>query len=159
MSEVIHEVQCLVCPGLIDRVPAAQARAVAAEHLARWHRGVDPATGPHHTTHPAARVCDACLTIVEVPYWAHTSTPPTPAAGQDDTDSTWLLCDRCHQLHAAGALVPWAAHAWRTGVQRAPWMARMDPAAKLDSRTHLADVLRTLLERLDDGAPVTVHAV
>jgi hypothetical protein len=94
VAEGVVEVSCRVCPGLIDRVPASEAAQVALEHFAQLHYAMAPVEGEHYLTTPAALVCDACLTVVELPWWEHVSTPPTPVAGQDDRDSVWLLCGR-----------------------------------------------------------------
>lgn len=159
---VVVEVSCRVCPGLIDRVPRAQAAQAAWEHFAQVHPGSRsswagvPVEGEQYLVLPAALVCDACLAVLELPWWEHTSTPPTPAAGQGDRDGRWLLCDACHGLAAAGRLSPWVRHAWASHLDRAPWLATASPARRLDTRAHLAATLRTLLERLDPGQRITL---
>ena len=152
----VMDVHCRLCPGLIDRVPLAQAGLVAGEHFARWHPGVSPVDGVHTSVLPAARVCDACLVVVELPWWLHVSTPRTPAAGHEDADGRWLLCQSCHDLWAGADLLGWIRRAWAVAIDRAPWLAREPAAVRAGARGHLADTLRPLLQRLDPGRQVTV---
>ena len=152
----VMDVHCRLCPGLIDRVPLAQAGLVAGEHFARWHPGVSPVDGVHTSVLPAARVCDACLVVVELPWWLHVSTPRTPAAGHEDADGRWLLCQSCHDLWAGADLLGWIRRAWAVAVDRAPWLTREPAAVRAGARGHLADTLRPLLQRLDPGRQVTV---
>jgi hypothetical protein len=156
VSAAVVEVSCRVCPGVIDRVPAAEADQAAVEHCARLHPGLVPVAGEHYVLLDATPVCDTCLTLLEPPWWEHVSTPPTPAAGQADEDGRWLLCDPCHDLWAGRHLGGWVRHTWRTQVRRAPWLADGPDARRTDARAHLAGVLRHLLERLDDGRRITL---
>jgi hypothetical protein len=105
MTTAIVEVSCRVCPGgVIDRLPAADVAQAVTEHFTQLHPRITPVAGEHYVTLEATPACDACLALLEPLYWQHVSTPPTPAADQDDRDGLWLLCGRCHDLHAQGAL-------------------------------------------------------
>lgn len=97
------------------------------------------------------------ISILELPWWQHVSTPPTDGPrGEKDSDGFWVLCDRCHELHAAGRLSAWVRSALQVQTSRAPWVRRIDSEIQLDMRAQLAITLRLLLERLDDGRRVTV---
>jgi hypothetical protein len=156
VGTTVVEVSCRVCPGVIDRVPAADADQAAVEHFAQLHPGLLPVAGEHYLLLDATPVCDACLALLEPPWWEHLSTPPTPAAGQEDRDGRWMLCDPCHDLWTRRALAGWVRRAWTTQAERAPWLAHGSPALRTDARAHLAGVLRQLLERLDDGRRITL---
>lgn len=150
------EVFCRVCPGVIDRVPTEEAPPIAAEHFRQLHPLVRPGLGQHYTALPATPACDTCLAILELPWWEHVSTPPTPASGQDDHDGRWLLCDACHDLWAHQTLGAWVRRAWTVHLHRSPWLAHLSPAFQLDARAQLATTLRLLIERLDTGHRVTL---
>ena len=150
------EVFCGICPGVIDRVPAEEAPQAAVEHFRQLHPLIRPAFGQHYTALAATAACDACLAILELPWWEHLCTPPTPAGGQDDRDGHWLLCDACHDLWARRMLGAWVRRAWTVHVDRSPWLARSSPAVQLDARAQLATTLRLLVERLDTGHRVTL---
>jgi hypothetical protein len=155
VAEVV-EVSCRVCPGLIDRVPADEAADVARQHFTQLHPGLTPVAGEHYTAAAAALVCDTCLAVVELPWWEHVPTPPTPAAGQADPDGQWLLCDACHDLAVQHHLSAWVRRAWASHLDRAPWMAQASPALRTDMRAELAATLRTLTDRLDPGHRVSL---
>lgn len=149
------EVFCGFCPGVIDRVPAEEGHRAAVEHFRQLHPLVRPALG-HYTALAATPACDACLAILELPWWEHVCTPPTPAGGQDDRDGRRLLCDGCHNLWARRTLGAWVRRAWTVHVDRSPWPARSSPAVQLDARAQLATTFRLLVERLDTGHRVTL---
>jgi hypothetical protein len=156
VTAAVVEVSCRVCPGLIDRVPAVEAADVAREHFGQLHPGTAAVLGEHYTAAAAALVCDTCLVVVELPWWEHLSTPPTPAAGQADRDGQWLLCDPCHDLAIRHHLSGWVRRAWASHLDRAPWLAQASPALRTDTRAELAATLRTLLDRLDAGRRVSL---
>jgi len=160
MTEVVVEVSCRVCPGLIDRVPRAAAAQAVLEHFAQLHparlTGGVPVEGEDYAVLTATLVCDTCLTLVEPPWWEHVSTPPTPAGGGDDRDGRWLLCDACHDLWARRTPGAWVRHAWAVHLQRAPWLADGSAAQRTDARVELAATLRLLVDRLDPGRRVTL---
>jgi hypothetical protein len=156
MPDSVLEVSCRVCPGVIDRVPAADIAQAVAEHCAQLHPGLVPVAGEHYVVLAATPVCDACMSLVELPWWEHVSTPPTPVAGEQDRDQRWILCATCHALWASGDLIRWVRHAWAVAIDRAPWLAQGSPDAQADSRAHLARTFRTLLQRLDAGHVVTL---
>ena len=151
------DVRCLVCPGLIDRVVRAEAPPAVAEHFRQHHPGIGLVEGQHWEIRPAPLVCDTCLAVVELPWWEHISTPHTHVDGHLDGDGIWLLCDTCHQLWGSGDLVGWVRRGWSVAVDRAPYLLQDPPTMQAESRRHLADTLRPLLERLDDGRRVTVR--
>jgi len=154
---MVIDVRCLVCPGLIDRVPRAEAWPAAAEHYRQHHPGVALVEGQHWEIRPAPLVCDTCLAVVELPWWEHVSTPHTHVGKERDEDGIWLLCDTCHGLWRRGDLVGWVRHAWSVTVERAPWLLKDTPTIQAKSRRHLADMLRSLQERLDGGQRITVR--
>jgi hypothetical protein len=154
MAEVVWEVSCRVCPGLIDRVPQAEVARAAFEHFDHVHPGQLAVEGEGYLVLAATPVCDTCLTLLELPWWEHVSTPPTPVAGEQDRDGRWLLCDACHDLCTHRSLSGWVRRAWATQTGRAPWVS--DPALRIDARAQLAATLRTLLERLDPGRRITL---
>ena len=150
------EVSCRVCPGVIDRVPVGEAAEVARVHFAQVHGGMTPVPGEHYSAAAAALVCDTCLAVVELPWWEHVSTPPTPAAGQADRDGRWLLCDACHDLAVQRRVGGWVRRAWVSHLDRAPWLGETSPTLRTDARAELAATLRTLLDRLDTGRRVSL---
>jgi hypothetical protein len=156
VTEVV-EVSCRVCPGVIDRVPLVDVAQASAEHFVQLHPGLVPIPGQHYVVSVATPVCDTCLSMIELPWWEHISTPPTPAAGQEDRDGRWLLCSHCHDLWARRDLSGWVRQAWAVHVQRAPWLARGSTALRTANRAHLASTLRVLLERLDPGHQITLN--
>jgi hypothetical protein len=94
--------------------------------------------------------------VVELPWWEHVSTPPTPAAGQADPDGRWLLCDACHDLAVQRRHSGWVRRAWASHLDRAPWLAEASPTLRAGARAELAATLRTLLDRLDAGRRVSL---
>ena len=153
-GDVVVEVSCRVCRGLIDLVPPVEVAQVVGEHFAQVHPdGGLPVEGEQYLVLPASPTCDTCLAVVELPWWDHVS---IPAGGQVDHDGLWLLCDACHDLWAGGALGAWVRYAWGRHLERAPWLAESSPDLRLDSRAELAGTLRALPERLDAGRRVTL---
>jgi hypothetical protein len=120
VAVAVVEVSCRLCPGVIDRVPAAETDQAAVEHYAQLHPGLAPVTGEHYLLLDTPPVCDACLTLLEPPWWEHLPAPPTPATGQQDRDGRWLLCDPCHDLCAQRNLSGRVRHSWATQAERAP---------------------------------------
>jgi hypothetical protein len=157
-GEVIYEVHCISCPGLIDRVAQSQAEAVGYEHYATHHpmTPVPAGGGDLWEARVAAPVCEVCWAILEPPYWQHVSTPPTHAGGGRDESGEWLLCDSCHDLHAQGALGRWTQRAFRHTTDRAPWMKSLPADLMLEARAELAGTIRLLLQRLDGGRRISL---
>ena len=157
MSEIILDVRCLLCPGLIDRVARREVDEAVWAHWQRWHPATPtPVAGASYAVRPAPPVCDTCLIVIERPWWEHVSTPPTPALGYEDGDGRWLLCDPCHDLFTAGNLRGWVQRGWAVAVDLAPWMGREPAATRAQMRLSLADTLHLLIERLDTGRRITV---
>ena len=91
VSEIILDVRCLLCPGLIDRVARREVDEAVWAHWQRWHPATPtPVAGASYAVSPAPPVCDTCLILIERPWWEHVSTPPTPALGYADGDGRWL---------------------------------------------------------------------
>jgi len=163
--EDIVDLECLLCPGLVDRVALHEVRNVAREHLSSLHPievaalqatlarpdQLDQVLAQHWRGRAAVPVCDACYSILEPPYWDHTSTPPTHSGGFRDDDGGWLLCDTCHDLCAAGRPGAWVRHAWTSTTARYPWLLRLSPDGQIGSRAELAGTLRLLVSQLDEG--------
>lgn len=159
----IVDLECLLCPGLVDRVHLEEVRTVAREHLSSVHpleTAALQATGgrldDHWRGRVAGPVCDACYSILEPPYWDHTSTPPTHAGGFRDEDGGWLLCNTCHDLCTAGRPGAWVRHAWTSTTARYPWLLRLSPDGQIGTRAELAGTLRLLVQRLDEGERLTL---
>jgi len=92
--EDIVDLECRLCPGLVDRVTLHEVRTVARDHLHTLHPievaalrattcpdQLDQALSRHWQGRAAVPVCDTCYSILEPPYWDHTSTPPTRGIG------------------------------------------------------------------------------
>jgi hypothetical protein len=159
----IVDLECLLCPGLVDRVHLEEVRDVAREHLSALHpieTAALQASGgrldDQWRGRVAVPVCDACYSILEPPYWDHTSTPPTHAGGFRDDDGGWLLCDQCHELRIAGRPGAWTRYVWTTVSSRYPWMQHLTPDGQLGTRAEMASTIRLLLERLDQGERLTL---
>jgi len=156
MPDDVVEVHCQVCPGVIDVVSRSDIRQAAAEHYQQLHPGTGPVEGRHFVVLDAPLVCDTCMSLVELPWWEHISTPPTHVGGHQDRDQRWILCTTCHGLWAGGDLIRWVRHAWAVAIDRAPWLAQGCPDVQADARAHLARTFQTLLQRLDAGRVVTL---
>jgi hypothetical protein len=165
--EDIVDLECLLCPGLVDRVRLEEVREAAHTHLGTLHPlevaalratggHLDKQLDQHWRARPPVPVCEACYSILEPPYWEHVSTPPTHAGGFRDTSAQWLLCCACHELRIAGRPGAWVRHAWNTTTTRYPWLLRLPADSQLGARAELAGTIRLLLERLDQGQRLTL---
>jgi hypothetical protein len=157
MPAFVLEVSCLTCPGVIDVVNPDRVRQAAVEHYRQLHPWVpSPAEGTDYVAIDAPKVCDACLGLIELPYWEHVSTPPTHAGGELDRDGAWLVCDTCHDLWAEQNLSGWVRRGLAVAVERSPWLLQASPDLRTGMRAELAGTLRQLLERFDAGRRVTL---
>lgn len=117
-AEVIWEVHCQLCPGLVDRVPEPDVEPLGDRHIELVHPLAG--AGRHWEAWKASAVCDVCYAILELPCWEHVSDPPTHAGGGRDESGEWLLCDICHAYRVQGRCGPWVRYAYTSSIDRAP---------------------------------------
>lgn len=141
--------------GQIHIVPASGVHTTARRHFGARHPGL-VMTSSDYRYFPSPTRCDACLDVVEPPWWVHISDPPTNTSVVIDHDGIWVVCDACHDLFAIRHVSALVRRHMDVAKANTPLLSqRPDLAQTL--RQEMAATMANLVINLDAGTRVTAR--